>query len=190
MLEGDFVRNYFGTLIDGIKTNAGSDKVAYTSVFLARRAFFVLALLQQNFVIRFCACIALSMMYITYILIAKPHANRFSHYLEIFNEAFFLVAIYMLPMFNKGFIDNKVVAFDMGWVFNVLVLVPLFGANFVHTFFFGMRQTFAQVKKACAKKEKVEVAEADNCNAVHDEIEMQKMEKIAAIEDNEKMMQK
>jgi hypothetical protein len=188
MLEGSFVQSYFGVIVDGIKTNAGSDKAAYTSVFLARRAFFVLALLQQNFVIRFCACVALSMMYITYILIAKPHANRFSHYLEIFNEAFFLLAIYALPMFNKGFITNKVVAFDMGWVFNVLVLVPLFGANFVHTFFFGVRQAFAQVKRTCAKKEKVEIAESDdNCNAIHDEIELEKMEKIHAIEAQDKM---
>lgn len=192
MLEGEFVNTYFGTLVAGLKTNAGSDKVAYTSVFLARRAFFVLALLQSSFLIKFTACIALSMMYISYILIAKPHANRFSHYLEIFNEVFFLVAIYMLPMFNKGFISHKVIAFDMGWVFNCLVLVPLFGANFVHTFFFGVRQTVAQVKKACAKKEKVEIAEEDasNCNAIHDEIELEKMEKICAMEETEKKIQK
>merc|ERR1711957_783695 len=45
ILEGKFMRTYFGTLIDGIKTNAGRDKVMSTFVFLARRALFVLALL-------------------------------------------------------------------------------------------------------------------------------------------------
>lgn len=103
---------------------------------------------------KFTACVALSMMYVCYILICKPHTNKFTHALEVVNECIFLLAIYMLPMFAKGFIATKGMDDKMGWVFNVMVLIPLFGLNFLHTFVFGIQKTVADLKKSCAKKEK------------------------------------
>lgn len=62
LLESRGMRDSFGTLYDGIKTNAGSLKVANNSIFLARRALFVLALLQDEWIVRFSLITVLTLL--------------------------------------------------------------------------------------------------------------------------------
>lgn len=156
VVENKEFKQYFGALYDGIKTNAGRANMAYTAIFLARRALFVLALLQDTFIVQFTGVIVLSMLNICYILHCKPHEEKATYYMEIFNEFVLLGALYFLPLFSNMVTDNAL-KFQLGWCFNIVLLIPLFGVNLVFTFFTAVKQICEEVRAAGKSKQKIVV---------------------------------
>lgn len=91
------------------------------------------------------------MLMLCYLLACRPHEDKATHYLEIFNELTLLAVLYFLPLFTDVVPDNKL-KFKMGWAFNIMLLVPLFGVNLVHTFFNGVKQSCEEMRAACGAK--------------------------------------
>jgi len=156
VIESVEFKMYFGALYDGIKTNVGRAEVAYTAIFLIRRALFVLALLQEDFIVKFACISALTMLQLCYLLSVRPHSDKATHYMEVFNELILLGAIYFLPLFTDMVADGKIRA-QMGWNFSIMLLVPLFGVNLVYVFYMGIRRTCEEMRNTCSKKKKAVV---------------------------------
>lgn len=183
VIESAEFKKYFGALYDGIKTNVGRAQIAYTAVFLARRALFVLALLQDTFIVSFACITALTMMQLCYLLICKPHADKATHYMEIFNEIVLLGAIYFLPLFTD-MVANGSIRSQMGWWFSIMLLVPLFGVNLVYVFFMGVRRTCDEMRNTCSKKKKAVVVIADQVYDDADKFGIEASEKKAINKQN------
>lgn len=183
VIESAEFKKYFGALYDGIKTNVGRAQIAYTAVFLARRALFVLALLQDTFIVSFACITALTMMQLCYLLICKPHADKATHYMEIFNEIVLLAAIYFLPLFTD-MVANGNIRSQMGWWFSIMLLVPLFGVNLVYVFFMGIRRTCEEMRNTCSKKKKAVVVIADKVYDDADKFGIEASEKKAINKQN------
>lgn len=183
VIESAEFKKYFGALYDGIKTNVGRAQIAYTAVFLARRALFVLALLQDTFIVSFACITALTMMQLCYLLICKPHADKATHYMEIFNEIVLLGAIYFLPLFTD-MVANGNIRSQMGWWFSIMLLVPLFGVNLVYVFFMGVRRTCDEMRNTCSKKKKAVVVIADQVYDDADKFGIEASEKKAINKQN------
>jgi len=123
------------------------------------------------------------MMQLCYLLIVKPHADKATHYMEIFNEIVLLGAIYFLPLFTD-MVANGALRSQMGWWFNIMLLIPLFGANLVYVFFMGIRRTCEEMRNACSKKKKAVVVVADKMYDDADKFGIEASEKKAINKQN------
>merc|ERR1719482_1998287 len=95
-----------------------------------------------------------------YYFIVKPHAEKDMHYLEMFNEAMLLASLYFLVS-QTEFITDAETRYNFAWAFNCMVILPLIAVNLVHTFFIGVRQTYADMKTHFRKGSKIVIENAD-----------------------------
>merc|ERR1719482_2579572 len=95
-----------------------------------------------------------------YYFIVKPHAEKDMHYLEMFNEAMLLASLYFLVS-QTEFIADPATRYNFAWAFNCLVILPLIAVNLVHTFFIGVRQTYADFRAQFKKGSKIVVENAE-----------------------------
>jgi hypothetical protein len=158
-LESYNFRKTWGAIYDGLKTNAGKDKLTNVSVFMARRILFVLVLLQDEFYIKWSCLIVLSIGQMAYYATVRPHVEKNMHYLEMFNESMILASLYFL-ISQTEFITDAGTRYNFAWAFNCLVLLPLIAVNLVHTFFIGVRLTYADFKNSFKKGAKIVIEDA------------------------------
>lgn len=158
-LESYSFRKTWGALYQGIKTNAGKDKLSNLAVFMARRMLFVLVLLQDSFYAKWTSLIILSVVQISYYLSVRPHEKKDLHYLEIFNESMLLGALYFL-LSQTEFVSSPETRYNFAWAFNCIILLPLIAVNFAHTFFIGVRQTYGDFKAYMKRGNRVVIEHA------------------------------
>jgi len=144
-LENQQVRNMVGTIYDDLKTNAGRLELLETCLFFARRIAFVIVLIQDLYIIKFGAVVALTLLQLSYILSVKPYHSKARHLLEIFNETMLMCTIYFLPLFTD-FVQDPVMRFNLSWAFNCALLIPLFAVNLTYTVYTGTKSICNEIK--------------------------------------------
>lgn len=104
--------------------------------------------------------IVLSLGQMAYYVSVRPHVEKNMHYLEMFNESMILASLYFLVS-QTEFISDPSTRYNFAWAFNCLVLLPLVAVNLSHTFFIGVRKTYAEFKASFKKGAKIVVENAE-----------------------------
>jgi len=124
-----------GTLYDLVNTENWTS-LAFTSVFCARRIFFVLLVLQPILYFKLPLLQFICLVQLCYYFHVKPFKEESMALLEYFNEAVVLLSLYLLVLFSNYVADVKV-KFDLGIAFGVLVLI-LFLVNLARAMYVGL----------------------------------------------------